>query len=66
LVQNHRKLYFITGLQLQTILHLLDVEKQLLAVSNFICDETKLGETKTRLLLASVEHFLASLNSQWT
>lgn len=53
LVKDNRKLHFITSLELQTILYLLDMEKQLLALSNFVCDEAKLGK-EGRLLLASV------------
>lgn len=43
LIEDNRELHLIPGLELQAILHFFYMEEQLLAFTNFICDEAKLG-----------------------
>lgn len=46
LIEDNWELHLISSLELQAILNFFDVEEQLLALTNFICYEAKLRETK--------------------
>lgn len=48
LVEDYCELHLIARLELQTILHLFDVEEQFFAFTNFIGDETKLQRGKNK------------------
>lgn len=68
LIEDDRKLHLVPGLELQAILHLFDVEKQPLALTHFVCDETKLREKKKKYiyikLLCAIKMSWSSCSSQ--
>lgn len=50
LIEDDCKLHLVPGLELQAVLHLLDMEEQPLALTHFVCNEAKLGGKNKRNL----------------
>jgi len=48
LIEDNREFHLIPSLELQAILHFFYMKEQLLAITHFIGDETKLEATKKR------------------
>lgn len=60
LIEDNWELHLIPSLELQAILHFFYMEEQLLALTNFICDEAKLRETKISSVYKSWHYHYSS------